>query len=211
MGQAQMFPMTEEERLAQLRTRLARDVETRQGKLDAAAAAHADAQEASSEAVATLEAFDALVAERAAHLAQETQDAEPETEVVAAGDEPACLTDVELIGEYRALRDRFAVSDDVVADEGDRFDALITELNNRWPSWSEARLDSVLRDETPAEKVKVDEKLLAMTDGEVISAYLKAEKVGPIARFGGELQRRGYDPIDRDELARLLADVTEES
>lgn len=73
MTQGQMFPMTEEERIAILRGNLASDVEKRLAKRDAAAVALADAQEAEDGARGLLSVFDSMVRERdRAHAAAAT-------------------------------------------------------------------------------------------------------------------------------------------
>jgi DNA segregation ATPase FtsK/SpoIIIE-like protein len=64
-SQPEMFPMTEEERIALLRSNLASDVEKRLAKRDTAAVALADAQEAEDLARGLLAVFDHMVRERA--------------------------------------------------------------------------------------------------------------------------------------------------
>jgi hypothetical protein len=59
-----MFPMTEEERIALLRSNLSSDVEKREAKRDAAAAALGDAQEAYDGSRVLLAVFDHMVRER---------------------------------------------------------------------------------------------------------------------------------------------------
>ena len=58
---------------------------------------------------------------------------------------PDTLTEVELITEYRDLRDCFCASNDEPAGkDAARFDALVAEIAARWPKWAEATLDQVL-------------------------------------------------------------------
>lgn len=95
MTQAQMFPMTEEERIAILRSNLASDVEKRQGKRDAASAALGDAQEAYDGARGLLDVFDRMVREhndqRAAVMADSAalSGVDPITGEVTSRPEPA--------------------------------------------------------------------------------------------------------------------------
>lgn len=64
MSQAEMFPPTEEERIATLRSNLADTAEKRKAKLDTAIAAHGDAKALYDESLGLLEVFDRMVAER---------------------------------------------------------------------------------------------------------------------------------------------------
>ena len=73
-AQEQMFPVTEEERIATLRSNLASDLSKKEGKRDAAASALMDANETLEEARGLLAVFDHLVAERASRRAGLTPD-----------------------------------------------------------------------------------------------------------------------------------------